>query len=187
MSTEILGRETHSVVFCVKRSFKRLEQPFLVAPGVEPEPERANLEGGTDERIHPLAERCEALDPDAGEDRDREQREARPGGGPRPLLPIPGQLGRQCRKRPAAGLLHHSDQASPYASEDYQDVLARDGMTGSMSRRGNCYDNAVMETWFSTVKTELGEHFDRCGEAKMELFDYIEVFYNQQRRHSTLG
>ena len=85
------------------------------------------------------------------------------------------------RRRPAAGLLHHSDQTSPYASEDYQDVLARDGMTGSMSRRGNCYDNAVMETWFSTVKTELGEHFDRCGEAKMELFDYIEVFYNQQR------
>ena len=63
----------------------------------------------------------------------------------------------------------------------------RAGVTGSMSRRGNCYDNAVMESWFSTVKTELGEHFDRCGEAKMELFDYIEVFYNQQRRHSTLG
>ena len=91
------------------------------------------------------------------------------------------------RGRPAAGLLHHSDQASPYASEDYQDVLARDGMTGSMSRRDNCYDNAVMESWFSTVKTELGEHFDGCGEAKMELFAYIEVFYNQQRRHSTLG
>ena len=60
-------------------------------------------------------------------------------------------------------------------------------MTGSMSRRGNCYDNAVMESWFSTVKLELGEHFASCGEAKMELFDYIEVFYNQRRRHSTLG
>ena len=60
-------------------------------------------------------------------------------------------------------------------------------MTGSMSRRGNCYDNAVMESWFSTVKHELGEHFDSCGEAQMALFDYIEAFYNQRRRHSTLG
>ena len=56
-----------------------------------------------------------------------------------------------------------------------------------MSRRGNCYDNAVMESFFSTVKSELGERFDSYGEAKMELFDYIEVFYNQRRRHSTLG
>jgi len=91
------------------------------------------------------------------------------------------------RRRPARGLLHHSDQGSPYASEDYQAVLARQGMTGSMSRRGNCYDNAVMESWFSTVKLELGEHFDSCGDAQLELFDYIEVFYNQRRRHSTLG
>ena len=91
------------------------------------------------------------------------------------------------RRRPAEGVLHHSDQGSPYASADYQDLLDRHGMTGSMSRRGNCYDNAVMESWFSTVKNELGEHFESCGEAKMELFDYIEVFYNQRRRHSTLG
>ena len=91
------------------------------------------------------------------------------------------------RRRPAEGMLHHSDQGSPYASEDYQDVLTRHCMIGSMSRRGNCYDNAVMESWFSTVKNELGEHFNSCGEAKMELFDYIEVFYNQRRRHSTLG
>ena len=91
------------------------------------------------------------------------------------------------RRQPAAGLLHHSDQGSPYASEDYQRILEAYGMTGSMSRRGNCFDNAVMESWFSTVKHELGEHFDRCGEAKMALFDYIEVFYNQRRRHSTLG
>ena len=61
------------------------------------------------------------------------------------------------------------------------------GITCSMSRRGNCYDNAVMESFFSTVKFELGEHFESCGEAKMALFDYIEVFYNQRRRHSTLG
>jgi len=91
------------------------------------------------------------------------------------------------RRRPVEGMLHHSDQGSPYASEDYQDLLGQHGMTGSMSRRGNCYDNAVMESWFSTVKHELGQRFNSCGEATMELFDYIEVFYNQRRRHSTLG
>ena len=91
------------------------------------------------------------------------------------------------RRCPAVGLLHHSDQGCTYASEDYQDVLEAHGITGSMSRRGNCYDNAVMESFFSTVKSELGEHFDSHGEAKMKLFDFIEVFYNQKRRHSTLG
>jgi transposase InsO family protein len=91
------------------------------------------------------------------------------------------------RRAPGAGLLHHSDQGSPYASEDYQRIIKTHRMTGSMSRRGNCYDNAVMESWFSTVKHELGEHFESCGDAKMALFDYIEVFYNQRRRHSTLG
>ena len=91
------------------------------------------------------------------------------------------------RRRPPRGLLHHSDQGSSYASEDYQALLAAHGMVGSMSRRGDCYDNAVMESWFSTVKHELGERFESCGQAKMELFDYIEVFYNQRRRHSTLG
>ena len=85
------------------------------------------------------------------------------------------------------GLLHHSDQGCTYASEDYQDILEARGIVCSMSRRGNCWDNAVMESFFSTVKSELGEHFDSHGEAKMELFDYIEVFYNQRRRHSTLG
>jgi putative transposase len=54
-------------------------------------------------------------------------------------------------------------------------------------RRGNCYDNAVMESFFSTVKSELADRFDSCGDAKMALFDYIEVFCNQRRRHSTLG
>ena len=91
------------------------------------------------------------------------------------------------RRYPDAGLLHHSDQGCTYASEDYQDVLDTHGITCSMSRRGNCYDNAVMESFFSTVKSELRVHFDSNGEAKMELFDYIEVFYNQRRRHSTLG
>jgi transposase InsO family protein len=65
-------------------------------------------------------------------------------------------------------------------------VLKAQGITCSMSRGGNCYDNAVAESWFSTVKAELGERFDSYASAKEDLFDYIEVFYNQQRRHSLL-
>ena len=91
------------------------------------------------------------------------------------------------RRGLAIGLLHHSDQGCTYASADYQKRLAARGITCSMSRRGNCYDNAVMEAFFSSVKSELADRFDSCGEAKMELFDYIEVFYNQRRRHATLG
>jgi transposase InsO family protein len=91
------------------------------------------------------------------------------------------------RRCPDAGLLHHSDQGCTYASEDYQAVLTAHGITCSMSRRGNCHDNAVMESFFSTVKSELADRFASYSEAKMEVFDYIEVFYNQRRRHSTLG
>jgi len=91
------------------------------------------------------------------------------------------------RRCPDVGLLHHSDQGSPYASEDYQTILEGRGITCSMSRRGDCYDNAVMESFFSTVKSELADRFENCGEGKMELFEYIEVFYNQRRRHSTVG
>lgn len=91
------------------------------------------------------------------------------------------------RRAPSTGLLHHSDQGSPYTAEDYQKLLAEHGITCSMSRRGNCYDNAAMESWFSTLKAELGERFVDHGTAKKELFEYIEIFYNQQRRHSTLG
>jgi transposase InsO family protein len=91
------------------------------------------------------------------------------------------------RRCPDAGLLHHSDQGCTYASEDYQKRLVAHGITCSMSRRGNCHDNAVMESFFSTVKSELADRFSSFGEAKMEIFDYIEVFYNQRRRHSTLG
>lgn len=91
------------------------------------------------------------------------------------------------RRCPDAGLLHHSDQGSPYASEDYQNMLKAEGILCSMSRRGECYDNAAMESWFSTFKFELGERFASYAEAKKESFDYIEVFYNQQRRHSSIG
>jgi len=90
------------------------------------------------------------------------------------------------RRCPEAGLLHHSDQGSTYASEDYQLLLAKHGIDCSMSRRGNCLDNAVAESWFSTVKAELGEDFESMHLAKEQLFDYIEVFYNQQRRHSSI-
>jgi transposase InsO family protein len=91
------------------------------------------------------------------------------------------------RRCPEAGLLHHSDQGSTYASEDYQDHLAAHGIACSMSRRGNCLDNAAMESWFSTVKAELGEDFESMHVAKDQLFDYIEVFYNQKRRHSSIA
>jgi transposase InsO family protein len=88
---------------------------------------------------------------------------------------------------PDAGLLHHSDKGCTYASEDYQEVLRDHGITCSMSRRGNCHDNAAMESWFSTLKFELGETFESIRRGKQQLFDYIEVFYNQQRRHSSIG
>jgi len=100
------------------------------------------------------------------------------------LKALEAALRRRC---PGAGLLHHSDQGSTYASEDYRVLLAAHDITCSMSRRGNCYDNAAMESWNSTLKSELGEHFDSYGLAKEQLFDYIEVFYNQERRHSALG
>jgi putative transposase len=91
------------------------------------------------------------------------------------------------RRCPDAGLLHHSDQGSTYASEDYQRILEVHGITCSMSRKGNCYDNAAMESWFSTLKSELGERFENGTDAKVQLFDYIEVFYNQERMHSAIG
>lgn len=91
------------------------------------------------------------------------------------------------RRRPRHGLLHHTDRGSTYASEDYQKELDSLGLTCSMSRRGNCLDNAAMESWHSTLKAELGEDFESPADAHHKLFDYIEVFYNGQRMHSTLG
>jgi len=90
------------------------------------------------------------------------------------------------RRCPGKGLLHHSDQGSPYASEDYQAELEAHGITCSMSRRGNCLDNAAMESWNSTLKSELGEHFENIADAKEQLFDFIEGFYNTHRMHSAL-
>ncbi len=92
-------------------------------------------------------------------------------------------------RNPEGGLIHHSDRGSQYASDDYQRVLKRRGIQCSMSRRGDCWDNAVVESFFATLKQELihrRRFLTRC-EATQEIFDYIEVFYNRQRRHSSLG
>jgi transposase InsO family protein len=93
------------------------------------------------------------------------------------------------RRRPAPGLIHHSDQGCQYASGAYQQRLAQAGMTCSMSRKGNCYDNAVAESFFSTLKNELIHHRDyhTREEAHTEIFEFIEIFYNRQRHHQTLG
>ena len=93
------------------------------------------------------------------------------------------------RRNPGVGLLHHSDRGSQYASEDYQNLLKGYGMRPSMSRKGNCWDNAPMESFFHTLKTELIHHRKYCTreEARRDIFEYIEVFYNRQRLHSSLG
>lgn len=91
-------------------------------------------------------------------------------------------------QRPGAGLLHHSDQGSIYASAAYQDALRNHAMRSSMSRRGNCYDNAVAESFFSNLKNELThwEVFQTRAHARTAIFDYIEVFCNRQRLHQSL-
>jgi transposase InsO family protein len=93
------------------------------------------------------------------------------------------------RRAPNVGLVHHSDRGSQYASGDYQDALADLGVVCSMSRKGNCWDNAVAESFFATLKTELvhTRRFATRAEAREAIFDFIESFYNRRRRHSTLG
>jgi len=90
---------------------------------------------------------------------------------------------------PGAGLLHHSDRGAQYASGEYQAVLTHHQMIVSMSRTGNCYDNAPMESFFGTLKRELihHRHYRTRAEARQDIFEYIEVFYNRKRRHSSLG
>jgi transposase InsO family protein len=93
------------------------------------------------------------------------------------------------RRLPGEGLLAHSDRGSQYASEHYQRLLARYGITCSMSRRADCWDNAPMESFFASLKKELihDADFATRAEARSAIFEYIEVFYNNQRRHSSLG
>ena len=92
-------------------------------------------------------------------------------------------------RRPAPGLIHHSDRGVQYASGDYRDLLHSNGIVCSMSRRANCWDNAVAESFFSTLKTELvgGRVYLTRKEAKLAVFEYIECFYNRKRLHSSIG
>ncbi len=94
-------------------------------------------------------------------------------------------LARRC---PSADLLHHSDRGSQYASTVYQTLLQQYGITVSMSRTGDCYNNAMMESFFATLKVEGANHvFATRDAARLYLFEFIEIWYNHQRRHSTLG
>jgi len=92
-------------------------------------------------------------------------------------------------RNPGKGLIHHSDRGSQYASHDYQKLLRKNKMVASMSRRGNCYDNAPTESWFATLKRELvyRTSYATYQEARQDIFEYIEVWYNRQRKHSTIG
>jgi putative transposase len=93
------------------------------------------------------------------------------------------------QRRPTPGLIHHSDRGVQYACGDYQSALQRQGMIPSMSRKGDCWDNAPKESFFGTLKCELSWHDSRPSraEAHRKVFEYIEVFYNRQRLHSSLG
>ena len=92
-------------------------------------------------------------------------------------------------RRPAPGLVHHTDQAPLYSAYEYRERMRDHGLVASMSGRGNCYDNAVAESFFSTLKNELVHHcdFHTREAARAAIFDYIEIFYNRSRRHQTLG
>ena len=92
-------------------------------------------------------------------------------------------------QRPGAGLIHHSDRGVQYAAADYRKVMQSAGFRASMSRKADCYDNAPMESFFHTLKTELVHHrqYATRAEAKRDIFAYIEAFYNRTRRHSAIG
>jgi transposase InsO family protein len=93
------------------------------------------------------------------------------------------------RRLPGEGLLAHSDRGSQYASDHYQRLLAHHGIMSSMSRRADCWDNAPMENFFASLKKELvqGADFATRAEARAVIVEYVEVFYNTRRRHSSLG
>jgi len=93
------------------------------------------------------------------------------------------------KRQPKAGLIVHSDRGSQYVSDSYQKLLKKNKYVCSMSRKGNCWDNAPSESFFHTLKTEMVHHekFKTRSEAKQAIFEYIEVFYNRQRKHSTIG
>jgi transposase InsO family protein len=88
---------------------------------------------------------------------------------------------------PDPGLMHHSDRGCQYTSTNYQRQLERHQVAVSMSRKGDCWDNAVVESFFATLKAELGDTFSTRKAARAALFDYIEIFYNRKRRHTSIG
>lgn len=104
-------------------------------------------------------------------------------------LPIAAMRMALARRRPLPGCIAHSDQGSVYGATSYRDVLSEAGMRPSMSRRGNCHDNAVAESFFSNLKNELshGRRFETRKEAMHALADYIELYYNRRRLHQSLG
>ena len=92
-------------------------------------------------------------------------------------------------RKPAPGAIHHSDRGSQYCSKLYRAKLEANGLLASMSRKGNCYDNAVVESFFHTLKTELVyfQNYETREEARQSIFEFMEIFYNRQRLHSKLG
>lgn len=104
-------------------------------------------------------------------------------------LPLAALMMALHQRRPRAGLIHHSDRGVQYASAQYRSALANHGLLASMSRKANCYDNAVMEAFWSTLKNELihRQRFATREQARTAIFEYIECFYNRTRRHSSLG
>jgi putative transposase len=92
-------------------------------------------------------------------------------------------------KRPQQGLIHHPDRGSQYCAHDYRKLVKQFGMQASMSRKGNCYDNAPMESFWGSLKNELVHHhrYATRADAQAAIQEYIESFYNRQRRHSRLG
>jgi len=93
------------------------------------------------------------------------------------------------RRQPQSHVLHHTDRGSTYGSDDYRNKLVASGLVPSMSRKGDCYDNAVAESFFSTLKNELiyGQRFESRNHARSEIFKFMEIYYNRQRLHQTLG
>ena len=93
------------------------------------------------------------------------------------------------KRNPGPGLIHHSDRGVQYASAAFQAILKEHDYSGSMSRKGDCWDNAVAESFFKTLKIELihGHGYSSRDEVRLEIFEYIEVFYNRQRKHSSNG
>ena len=104
-------------------------------------------------------------------------------------LPLGALRAALAQRRPAPGVLHHSDRGSPYTSAEYQATLRLRGLVTSLSRKGNCWDNAVAESFFATLKTELtpAARWATRSHARAAVFEYLETFYNRCRRHSALG